>query len=405
MLAGFSDDDAQVIAQNSQMVDDFDFTLYWHCTNIPDYIKNNPDYDLCKPFSCINPAQTGFLCDGLLGYTDFVNLAIHRFQKFSCVPFHFIPQNRTQIGQNEYRVVPATLGNDSLISDMLEQAKAEYQAAADETTRHRKLMKIGVLLHIFADTVAHQMFSGYNANVNLVKLVNVINNITGRDETSVYRSYIQEGLKLLKEWGASIVPSIGHMMVMHVPDLTHLSFTMEYTGDDGQKHRYNRSNTTEFLKMSKVILDYLCDCLGSPRYEDERWGYVSEMFRGNFLIDISKDKNQHETVAHLKRAWQAPHACTYDYDGEAQKKAFAGETVAGEDALADRENGEEADMDFLPSAADIQLWGIDMDAYRANAAAEANRAKAFVKASDDFYNFNVIADEILINLYGPRPRN
>lgn len=89
-----------------------------------------------------------------------------------------------------------------LSPNYLEQAKNEYRAAADETVRHQKLMKLGVLLHIFADTVAHQIFSGYNANVNLVELVNVTNNITGEDETAVYTSYIQKFLKTLKRWAS-----------------------------------------------------------------------------------------------------------------------------------------------------------------------------------------------------------
>lgn len=111
-------------------------------------------------------------------------------------------------------------------------------------------MKIGVLLHIFADTVAHQLLSGFNANVNLAELVNVTNNITETDETAAYKSSIQKALKLLKNWVPSVTPAIGHMMIEYIPDLTHLSFTMEYTGGDGQKHRYTRSNTAEFIQMS-----------------------------------------------------------------------------------------------------------------------------------------------------------
>ena len=363
VLAGFGDDDAQVIAQNSQMVDDFDFTAYWNCTNVPDYIKNNPDYDLCAALGLFNPAQTGFLCDGLLGKTDYVNLVIPRFQKYTCTPFHFIPPNRSMIGQKEYRVAPATLGDESIISQLLEQAKNEYRAAEDETARHRKLMKIGVLLHIFADTVAHQLFSGFNAYVNFVELVNVTNNITGADETAAYKSSIQKSLKLLKDWVPTITPAIGHMMIEHVPDLTHLSFTMEYTGGDGEKHRYTRSNTAEFIQMSRQILDFLCDCLGCPRFESERWQYAKEILRTAFLTDISKDADQHQAVAHLKMAWTAPRGCTYSYDGEALKKAFAQETAAVRTLAAANVDGlGEINLDYQPSVADMKMLGAGMSA-------------------------------------------
>lgn len=402
VLAGFSDGDAQVISQNSQMVDDFDFTAYWNCTNVPDYIKNNPDYDLCVSLGLFNPAQTGFLCDGLLGKADYVNLVLPRFQRYTCTPFHFIPPERSMIGKKEYRVAPATLGDGSIISQMLEQAKNEYRTAADETVRHRKLMIIGVLLHIFADTVAHQLFSGFNANVNLVELVNVTNNITGADETTSYKSSIQKALKLLKDWVPSITPAIGHMMIEHVPDLTHLSFTMEYTGGDGQKHRYTRSNTAEFIQMSRKILDFLCDCLGNPRFEEERWQYTREVLRAAFLTDISKDEGQRQTVEHLKTAWTAPHGCTYNYDGEALKKAFEQETAAVKTVASANVDGlEKINLDYRLSVTDMKLLGMDMSGEGENSTPNAILS---TKASTDFYNFNVIADEILIALYGPHPR-
>ena len=402
VLAGFSDDDAQVIAQNSQMVDDFDFTAYWNCTNVPDYIKNSQVYDLCVSGGYFNPAQTGFLCDGLLGYLDYLNLIIPRFQQYTCAPFHFIPPERSMIGEKEYRVAPAILGDGSIISQLLEQAKNEYRAAADETVRHQKLMKLGVLLHIFADTVAHQIFSGYNANVNLVELVNVTNNITGEDETAVYTSYIQKFLKTLKRWASWITPAIGHMMIEHVPDLTHLSFTMEYTGDDEQKHYYTRSNTAEFIQMAKQILDFLCDCLGSPRFEEERWQDTREKLRTAFRTDISKDKDQRQTVKHLKSVWTELRICTYDYDGEALKKAFAqGNAVIKALAPAHTNGTGEISLDYKLSATDMKLLGIDMSDGGESVLPDSILS---TKASADFYNFNVIADEILIALYGPHPR-
>ena len=369
---------------------------------MPDYIKENPDYDLCVSFGYFNPAQTGFLCDGLLGKTDYVNLVIPRFQRYTCTPFHFIPPERSMIGKKEYQTAPATLGDESIISRLLEKARDEYRAAADEMARHRALMRIGVLLHIFADTVAHQLFSGFNAYVNFVDLVNVVNNITGADETAAYKSSIQKSLKLLKDWVPSITPAIGHMMIEHVPDLTHLSFTMEYTGDDGRKHRYTRSNTTEFIQMSRQILDFLCDCLGRPRFEDDRWRDAREMLRTVFLTDISKDADQHQTVAHLKTVWTAPPGCTYSYDGEALKKAFSKETGTSRTFVPGNTGGlGELGMDYQPSAADMKMLGIEVNA---DAETSALNSILTTKASADFYNFNVIADELLIDLYGPHPR-
>lgn len=399
VLAGFSDSDAQVIAQSSQMVDDFDFTAYWHCTNVPDEIKHNSDYDLCVAFDLFNPAQTGFLCDGLLGKTDFLNLAIPRFQKFTCSPFHFIPPNRAMIGSAEYRVAPAVLGDGSLASQLLEQAGNEYRAAQGDTQRHRKLMKLGVLLHIFADTAAHQLFSGWNAKVNFVSLVNVTNNITQADETAAYKSVIQVFLDILMKWAPQFTPAIGHMMVEHIPDLSHLSFTMEYTGENGQKCLYTRNNTEKFLQMSRQILHFLCDCNGTLQLEEERWQQADDILRRGFLTDISKDLNQRAKVTHLKTAWIGPDGCTYDYNGEAIKKAFAKEGAAVLRVSPLGANGLERDC--LPSATDLKMLGLE-----ANGIGEdvLGQAVLSTKASTDFYDFNRIAEEVLIALYGPHPR-
>ena len=400
-LAGFAETDAQIIAENSQMVDDFDFTRYWNCSNVPRYIKNSEDYDLCVWGGYFNPAQTGFLCDGLLGYTDYVNLVRYRFQKFTCAPFHFIPPDRSMIGKEEYRVRPAKLGDGSIISQLLEQAMKEFRAAEGTKLRHRKLMKLGVLLHIFADTVAHHMFSGFNAYVNMTKLVQVTNNITKGDETKKYKSNTQKLLNHLTRWVPWFTPAIGHMMLEHVPDLTHLTFKMEYR-DNNQVRTYERNNTEEFLDVSRQILDFLCDCLGTPRFVDTRWKDVRKMLNAVFQTDISEYKGQEETVKHLQKVWGAAFPYKYKYNGEALKAAFIGKNATAEPFAPADENGmKKISLNYLPSATDMKLSGMDMSFGGENDLLDSVLA---TKASHDFYEFNVIADEILIALYGPHPR-
>lgn len=379
LVAGFSDADAQTIAEYSQMVDDFDFTAYWYCTNVPAYIKDDPRYDLCVTGGFFNPAQTGFLCDGLLGKTDYVNLVIPRFQRFTCTPFHFIYEERNYIDTKEYRVSPATLGNGSIISDMLEEAKNGYIAATPDTPEQRKaLMKIGMLLHVFADTAAHQMFSGFNANVNQVSLVNVTNNITNADETAKYKDLTIKFLATLEKWAPLITPSIGHMMLEHIPDLTHISFTMGYTRPDRMPASYNRSNTSEFISMAKEILNYLRSCQGEGVLPEGIWDATyREALRTAFLTDISGDSDEQAVVGHLAPVWDrcAPqYADSFHYNSSEIKAAFRRETAS------------------LPALLDT--GGIPKELVPVSSA----------RASTDFYNFNVIADEFLISLYGDHPR-
>ena len=125
------------------------------------------------------------------------------------------------------------------------------------------------------------------------------------------------------------------------------------------------------------------------------------MLREAFLTDISKDEGQRQTVEHLKTAWTAPHGCTYNYDGEALKKAFAKEAAVRTIASVSADGLDKLDLNYRLSSADMKLLGMDMGDGRESLSANSILS---TKASADFYNFNVIADEILIALYGPHPR-
>ncbi len=377
VLAGFDDDSAQVIAESSQMTDDFDFFAYWHCTNIPDEIKNNGKSDLITTFGLFNPAQTGFLSgDSFISKTDYLNLVQERFQKLTCTPFHFPYPDWRNIGKKDYRVVPADVGDGSIISDLMIKARREYQNAkevADEKKYHRALMRIGILLHVFADTYAHQMFSGFNSDMNNVKLVMVHNNFTDKDETAKYNDSVIKYLRVLKKW-ASVTPTIGHMMLAHIPDLTHLSFAMEYT-DGKEKHNYYRSNTAEFTITCKKILNYLLSCNCRPEIDEGHWGVYQKMLAQNFLTDISDLSKEKDIVDRLSKVWSVPRA-TFHYSSEDIK------------------------MGYVLNSMPLDRSNLPMEAL----GDEVELPQNSTVASEDFYSFNIIAEDVLIAIYGAKPR-
>lgn len=376
-LAGFDEDEAQTIAEYSQMVDDFDYTRYWHCTNVPDYIKNSDKYDLCVFRVLFNPVQTGFLHGGLTDAIDYAYLALERGQRFTCAPFHFIYRDKKQINQKEYRVSSASLTEDSIITNLLDQARNKLlDPYASKMERRKALMKVGMLLHIFADTVAHQMFSGFNADVNAVELMEVTNNITQDNETPKYRSFLTEFTNKLQDVIPRLIPTIGHMMLGHVPDLTHLSFLVRYKDEDGEEQFYTRSNTSAFIAVSKTILSYLCTCNQRENVSEDEWHEIEKKLRNSFLTDISEYSDEEKIVEHLIGVWneQFPEY-TYQYSSKEIKKSFVLTTQSLENS--------------------VNLEGIP----------EALAPLSSTMASDDFYLFNVNADEVLIALYGAQPRN
>jgi hypothetical protein len=99
--------------------------------------------------------------------------------------------DRANFDTGDFRAVPATLQDGSFISDALAAASADLKEGQDDDERRMKLMHIGMLLHTFADTYAHQLFSGYNSPLNAASVTRVVNNITGADETSKYKDWIE----------------------------------------------------------------------------------------------------------------------------------------------------------------------------------------------------------------------
>ena len=380
--AGFSEKDAQFIAEYSQMVDDFDYYSLWFCNNVPDYVKQD-GFDISDgnigSVHALNPVQTGFLADGHIINFDYIHFLSNRFQRLTCAPFHFIYLNKKDIDKTDYRVYPAVMGDMSLIWFMMKTAHDEYRAALDgaigiygtnDTFKRKTLMKIGLLLHIFADTTAHQMFSGFNDNVNEVELLRVINNNTNRDETEKYKSMIVEFLKTFK----SIVPKIGHMMIEHVPDLTHLSFEMICRNGT----HYTRSNTADFITCGKEIFRFLSWCCNETTNLEDKWIDIQNKLGRCFLTDISECSDEKSMVNLLKPVWAREFEDVKCFDFDLEKIR----------------NGYELKKTALTNDIIMQVQNIP----------EEYRNSVITTASQDFYLFNVCAEEVLVNLYGNNPR-
>lgn len=103
------------------------------------------------------------------------------------------------------------------------------------------------------------------------------------------------------------------------------------------------------------------------------WAIYRDAIRKSFLTDISGDSNEEAMVKHLKTVWNTPR-CTYNYSSKEIKNSF----VLSTSVLQSSGNSDIIPENLIPFNS--------------------------TKASKDFYIFNVIADEVLINLYGDHPR-
>lgn len=351
--AGFDEADAQLLASYSQFVDDFDTYRYLYFADVPQYAQ----YLAAKlPYGwCFNPVTTGFN-----SFFDYVRLSVERNQKRILIPFHFIPQRDLSYipeDRKEYRVCPVDINESSLLQGILVGAAEAYKQFGDREC----LIRIGTLLHIFADTYAHQRFSGFWNWENYAYLEDVRDNITSKNITSNYKPNVYYN-----------APSIGHPNDNTAPDDSNVSFTMQQKFEANEsfpyKATYSRSNVLEFLKCSKVILDYLRSCRNMGPVSEDDWNSLSDKMKQGFL---TRDKD----ISSLSSHWSGIFPdITFTYD----KKNLLTDNLSIVDA-----NGEK--NKDIEDATEIMMGMFNNNDVEGVLLSGNN---------DDFFRFNVIADSI-----------
>lgn len=377
--AGYPEEQAQRIAVYSQLMDDYDWQGYLRADNMPDYLKRDGADVVCsEEFKIVSPVATGFP-----GVLDMASLILPRSQKLIVSPFHFIPQNGRRVSKGDLRAVPAKLHDGSYISSMLD--RLEEDMASGGIPEGDALMKMGMLFHTFADTYAHQLFTGYNNRTNSVKLISAKDNITQADATKEYGYWIEQWIAQIEEDLGAEIPTIGHMSVVSIPDLSHLSFEMEYTDVDGTKRVHARSNTGLFVAACKELYTFAREVLGGAAKAEMEWDTLAPLLAEGFLIDTVKDKSDGKdaVIQKLTEHWSGvfkKYGYTYAYGSKAITDSFK---LTETDGILTAEVFTE-DMIAELGEGNTKLFGGEY--------------------SDDFYKFTLFADEQLINLYGNHPR-
>ena len=372
LKAGFDESSAQQIAVFSQYIDDYNAYRYRVDSNVPDWAKQAP-YDMYIKPGIFNPVTTGFW-----DWVDLATLTIRRSQQFTVSPFHFIPSTPQAIKEKDNRTFPSTLNDGTIISDLLNSARSKYIDAETETDTMNALMLIGSRLHTFADTYAHQLFSGFDDNCNNVTLVQVINNMTNKDETDKYKTRIYNFMQQIHKVKEGLLPTIGHMMIEHIPDYPWISFTMNYPLPDGGTGTHTRSNTSEFVRASKEIMDYLRSCLNQPPISGNDWDQFKDKLTKGFFFDETRYSDEGVLIGKLVKHWSSifgQDGYYYSYD---RHELFDG-IIKG---YSSKHSSSNASLDMNDKGSSIST-----------------------AMSEAFYLYNAYADDLLIELYGSQPRS
>ena len=150
-------------------------------------------------------------------------------QKRVFIPFHFIPPKPFIPRKNEFSFV--TEPGSSFAELLLEEADKEENP-------ERRLCRIGIALHTFADSWSHQNFSG-----RLSRKENDVENIHEWKENEYDHLEFENIL-------FDLLPQIGHAEAGFFPDLTY----QKWKYDSGHPSKtIKRDNTEEFLHAAEVI--------------------------------------------------------------------------------------------------------------------------------------------------------
>ncbi len=235
--SGFSEDESQIIAYASQYVDDA-------VMHRPFIIQgrlsfSHPRYD-GKNFDPICTAHKGI---------QFIEDFKRSVQEKIYLSFHFLPPNPYQ-GQRKYKyeVLPNSEMAQILIYWAVAKLKTSYTL--------ENLIRLGVALHTFADTWAHQHFAGtHNHELNDL------------DHIEVWDGRHWKLIKPYKQFFYNFFPDIGHAEAYDFPDLPYLKWRYVRAKTN---ETILRNNTSIFLEASEEIFKILCsikDC-------DSQWRQI-----------------------------------------------------------------------------------------------------------------------------------
>ncbi|PZD73484.1 hypothetical protein C1752_02000 [Acaryochloris thomasi RCC1774] len=242
-LAGFEHQDAQVIAYSAQYVDD--------ATNAGIIRFNNG-----TEFNHVSSAHK------FLDYRNFRELAHHQVW----MPFHFLPGNgglpadQSPIGSFIDKLICRP--NSYIAQDMVAACISNSLFSTHPThPQSHSLHRLGITMHVYADTWAHQGFAGISHPVNEAKiLVDAQGKIDQKSTERVKRYFNKNFVNRFAHFFISEVFPLGHGAVLSNPDRPYLKWG--YT--NGLNQRIMRDNPTDFLEAA----DQMCRWMQRYRIGD-----------------------------------------------------------------------------------------------------------------------------------------
>lgn len=218
--AGFTHEEADLIAYAAQYVDDA-------------VVEGNVYFENAM-YQRIASAHKTF---------DAANM-VNPKNRLVWLPFHFLPGNGGLAAGED----PPGQPIDKLVCKPDSPVARDMIAACNaEANDHRGIYRLGITVHVYADTFAHQGFAG---------VLDDINKITNTKVTGATR--LQDVWDDITE---HVLPPVGHGRAQTLPDMPFLQW--EYT--DGRGNSVERDNTRIFLDAADALCKAMTSCkTGTP---------------------------------------------------------------------------------------------------------------------------------------------
>lgn len=248
--AGFCAEDAKIIATSSQFVDD-------NCNENPLYLKN-----AMMPCTLKDGTQYKARISGHELWQNLNEGGNHHIW----VPFHFLPGIQGDTISEKL----ICKKNSVLVNEMIEDVI--------RNKNKNRLYRLGVVLHVYADTWAHREFSGSTCPVNEVTGLIIIEpdiNLLTKLEDRILEEIAEKKL-------------LGHARVVHWPDRPYVKWATEERFSEG------RSNWVEFLEAANSIYKVLLRFNGQMPIElpKVKQALLTRVFKELDIEDCNERNNQ-----------------------------------------------------------------------------------------------------------------
>ena len=233
--AGFTPGEAQLIAYACQYVDDATDHHKLRIRNLPEPTYERMEEDWFDPTCTAHKGINNILY-------NFRNI-----RKKILMPFHFLPGSHQKEGNY------ITEADGVLANELVNRALNKLREAPDSNQlRKMELIRLGIALHTYEDTFAHQNFSARNSQID-----NGVKNPRIRSNDAIQQ--LPSFIRLQGIFGYSI----GHGLLYTYPD----RFRTEIAYIDGRGNDIYIDTTERFIRAARRAYDLLRKYTGT----DDEW--------------------------------------------------------------------------------------------------------------------------------------